>query len=437
MLEKEFKIIYKRNLTKKLPEWGVTMEKLKTSYTIKSCILSKATKDGILVDRFFTVLGGEITFSEKNESQEKFFSENKKGKVSGRARLYPSSSQNDSIVEFIIGDSGNKKEIFSKNLVDIREVLKALKGEFGFRFTTIVKINGDMVMDLDLNNAPMNIGHVLKNPNPQTEVASREYIKKESQLQPQNPQMQMPLDVQPNFGEFYQQPLAQGVPQPPQLPQPPQPPQPKPENLKTNVAMGMTDRGALIVPPNKYVYPITFPTLVYNDLSKDPHNDAYTSKSSYRAEAVDVNGNISTYFFTETPEQIGLAREWIQYWIDKYGYLQLQKDPQIQQQLIQEQQSPLQPQNMPYQQGMPQQNQQGAAPFPLAALSKNPIFVKEAQSKRDKLNSINEIEMIKTSMGNLFLSKEVENLEGITDGEPKYDNELKIFWKLENNSLEV
>jgi len=421
------------------------MKKNKTSYVIKSCLLSNAAKDGVLVDRFFTIVDGQPFFSEKDQSQESFFQNTEKGVVSGRTKLYPTSSKNNSVVEFTIADDGSKKEIFTKYLDEIREVLKVLKQEFGFRFTVGIKLNGEMVRDLDLNNAPMNIGHVLKNPNPQTEVASRVSFKKESQIQGQPQQMQpdiswqqsnqlipeqnqsMQTTTQPGYGQMNQQPFSG------QSPQPPQPPQPQPQKPKVNVAMGMTDRGALIVAPNKYVYPITFPELVYKDLAQDPHNDAYTSKSSYRAEAIDDDGNIETYYFTEKPEQIGLAREWIQYYIDNYGYLQLQQNPQIQmqQQNIQPQNIQSQP-NMP-QQGLPMAAQKMVDPFPLTALSKNPSFIKEAQNKKHKLDSVNDIEIIKTSSGNLFMSKKADVLD-VFEGSLNYDEELNIYWKLEVKS---
>jgi len=378
----------------------------KFSYVINRCFLSMAAaQEGILVDRLFTYNGNDLVFSKKEQTEEIFFSENSKGNFYGRAKLYPKPSKQNSVVEFSVEDLGDKKALFTKYLDKIKEVLSALKADYGFRYSVNIKINGVYIRDKDLANRPMNIGHVLKNPNPITEVSfSKKDLIKESQY----------------------------------------------NQSTSHVALRLTDGGLLEITPRNYVYPVSLPEII----DANSYSDTYNNRIHYAIQAMDPTGNVGTYYFISSPEQVGLVKPYMEWYINQLAPQQQQQpqqpQPQQPQQQQPQQQQPQQqqPQQQQPQQQLPQQQQpqqqlpqqqlpqqqlpqlqQMVQPFPIAAISNDSFFLKTVEAKKIKLNE-NMVELIKTSSGNIFLSNRHEFLEDILQDKIKYDKEFKLYWTL-------
>lgn len=313
---------------------------------VKSRMLSAANE--VLFDRYFAYDGDELVFSERGEGKDDFFSKHPKSVISGHAVLYDKRSKSDSFVDFFIDDSGDKKTLFSKYLDKIKEVLSALKERFGFRFDVIIKINGMYIRDKDLYNRPMNIGHVLKNPNPVTEVAHKgiSRIVKEGQSEE--------------------------------------------DNKKRNVALRMTDSGVLEISPRQYVYPIDVPIPVDNS----SYSDNYSNRVLYKVKAVEPTGGaVDEYYFVATPEQVGMVVPYIQEYMQRYS--------------------------RGWHPGF-QQN--------VSSMGNNISNVASVKAKRLANNT--KIEAIRTSRGNIYMSKYASYLRGM--GDIKFDTQLGLWWVLDD-----
>lgn len=239
------------------------MLKQKKGFTINQCLLSTAAKQGLLVDRFFVFDGKKnLVFSEKDQPSEDFFRDKPEDSLRGRAKLFSTTADSDSVVEFTVKEQGSKKDIFIKYLDDIKDVLQELKDSFGFRFTASVKLNNEYLRDKELNNAPMNIGHILSNPDPETELASAKRFSKEGQFNTQQPNTQQPI---------------------------------------FNV-LRITNEGLLETSPRQYAHPIDLPQLV--DIER---SDNYVNRPQYRVWAIDNQGKVNLYYFVDSHDHMSVV----------------------------------------------------------------------------------------------------------------------------------
>jgi len=256
--------------------------------TVRYVYSDKADKERVLVTRSFCVTDdGTVYFSSPTEDDNTFLGKHDDIELCGIAKLYPRGSQQKSFVDFNLPNASDNRQAFVDNKENIISVLSELKSEFGFRYTTRMKFNGTEVQDVEMQG-PMNIGHVLRNPHPETEVAENKVsIKKEAQQQQQN------TSVFPAFR--------------------------------------LLSDGHIELALREYARPITMPQRTGNAERKDIHS----GKEQYVARAITQDDREIVVSFMARPEEIGPIvpniNTWAADWETRKPQQQPQEQPQQQQ----------------------------------------------------------------------------------------------------------
>ena len=278
---------------------------------ILSDLVISQKNNNLLVNRYFVVgADGEVEVSEEDANKNDFFNNfSSNYKVSGRAILYPKGSKGKSIVVFNIDtDIDDIKKLLDEFLVEIREVLNIFKGEYGFRYTASIEINNKLLRDVELNNDPMNIGHILMNDDPSKQVTVME---KSAQMYGQTPPYQQ---------ELY--PTYQAIEAPPS----PQVPQATVIN-----AYRILPDGRLEVVPGYYVKPIEEPIVVDTNA---PQGDRHAPRNRYEVRALNPEGQVLIYSITTSPDEMSRAITNIRRYTQEYQQQLQQMPPQMPPQML-------------------------------------------------------------------------------------------------------
>jgi hypothetical protein len=214
------------------------------------------------------------------------------------------------------------KELLDEFLQEIRDVLGILKKDYGFRYTASIEINNRLLRDIEINNDPMNIGHILMNDNPSSEVVVMEK-NAQTYTYPTNPNMPISPPQYEQVSHAYQEIEAPPAPQVPQ----------------TNIinAWRILPDGRLEVVPGYYAKPISEPIVV--DAST-PQGDRYSPRNRYEMQAINPRSQVRLYSVIASPDVMNPAIKNIRRYMQEYQ--QIQQRQQMPQQQMPQQQMPQQ-----------------------------------------------------------------------------------------------